>query len=1032
MFAFGPPDVLHLWSADGINGAANSRDGNHDHVTHLSSSPHPTRYASSPASASSALSGPPASPRVLISAAAAASIEPARVALADYEQSLLLAVTAMGRLLVWDARQNMLVGEFQCHGLRRRKSTTARNPQATWRADGLQFAVCWIGYEDTTVDPSSPKALQSEGRVDIFAVEHLQRPVMSLPPPTWTDPMGAEVPTPRQVLISHVRTIVPSPGVPSTLSLCSYRGWLVRGLADGTVVRCSFSTGDHIDTYRVVAAAEPAAPAITSVAVRQRGRLFGLVAQDGSARVAIIPNAERHGTPDVDGTFRPQATATLRVSDARCVSFSPSRPYIAVGCSESNIELFSYSLGDSGSVLHCFVMRSIASPHSVSGVSLSGAPRSTGGVCAITWCPDVVGDCLAAGYDSGALVVWSSSGAKLVQTSVANSAMPQEAPDQSANSNSSPLPTMPRCTLAWGPHGYRLYASATSSMARTIAAQSLLKSCARFSLRPTAPLRMYLQAPDAITALESQAWDPARLSWSRFPLPKVYMERNWPIVAVAASESGAFVALAGTRGLSVLNVRTRKWRIFGSAKQEQSIACCGLFWLGERTVGVVNYDARSRAHSLLAFPHDHLDTSAVLFECPLTGRPVAADLDRSNEVLVIQYSAHAALYKVSRSRPNARPLGLELVASEILTMPVESSTPSTFPVAVSILPFGATRRAGSSVKFPKVLIAEADGRVVVTDTESGDVYPLAFTRRGGVSQMWSWSFPVVGAGGAGTALGWPSAVQHMVWFVDAEHALHVWVPALDANGDLVGQCGGVPHDPEVYPLGIHPVTGVSVALSAVNGQVIRSVADWVPIVRCSELRTHIRPCFQGLLMWLLRAERSSLARQAVAAAVTRSVGIALIPEALEALLYESLEVAYAAWRNKVRAGPELDLLSSAVSLLGCCPFYTFVAVVMNCARKVDSSRWPVLFRHAGRPEDLFAQCMEVQGEEDGALLHVAAGLLTLMDDQTVDSFELRVNTLMTRCQEAGNLKLRDEVLTWASKFVEVNGSVTVDAEGMLR
>lgn len=72
-----------------------------------------------------------------------------------------------------------------------------------------------------------------------------------------------------------------------------------------------------------------------------------------------------------------------------------------------------------------------------------------------------------------------------------------------------------------------------------------------------------------------------------------YISQNWPILHVAASKDGMYLAVAGLHGLIIYDIKLNKWRLFGDITQEQKIQCRGLLWMGKIVV-VCNYDASSK------------------------------------------------------------------------------------------------------------------------------------------------------------------------------------------------------------------------------------------------------------------------------------------------------------------------------------------------------------------------------------------------------------------------------------------------------
>jgi hypothetical protein len=67
-----------------------------------------------------------------------------------------------------------------------------------------------------------------------------------------------------------------------------------------------------------------------------------------------------------------------------------------------------------------------------------------------------------------------------------------------------------------------------------------------------------------------------------------YSSQNWPVLHVVASDDGMYLAVAGSHGLVLYDLRNKRWRFFGDVTQEQKIQCKGLLWLGKIVI-VCNY-----------------------------------------------------------------------------------------------------------------------------------------------------------------------------------------------------------------------------------------------------------------------------------------------------------------------------------------------------------------------------------------------------------------------------------------------------------
>ena len=78
-----------------------------------------------------------------------------------------------------------------------------------------------------------------------------------------------------------------------------------------------------------------------------------------------------------------------------------------------------------------------------------------------------------------------------------------------------------------------------------------------------------------------------------------YSSQNWPVLHVVASDDGMYLAVAGSHGLVLYDLRNKRWRFFGDVTQEQKIQCKGLLWLGKIVI-VCNYVESS--NTLVSLP----------------------------------------------------------------------------------------------------------------------------------------------------------------------------------------------------------------------------------------------------------------------------------------------------------------------------------------------------------------------------------------------------------------------------------------------
>ncbi len=895
-------------------------------------------------------------------------------------------VARIPQISLWNSRTKVLIGKTDI-GI----GFEPNDCQLAWRTNGTHIAALWTSVSKDKI---------TSRRLQIFQFELSSTSMFDLPHSDWWEDFGllsieslAKFASLKQIQLSPENDKWASENI---LSLSTSRNWLVCGTSKGTIARLSWQ-GELVDEFSLSMEGlfveedigRPLQEQNTSkldnekliicMAAKVRGRLYGYVTGSGSCYLAILPNSERPGTLNSDGLFSPLGIARLHGSQSKVISISEGRPYVAVGLMDGSVDIHGVSVftTEHGTV---------AIEHTRLRTLHCQAPSSCY-VSSIVWCPDNPSDCLCVGYvekdasfDSKNILstyhnldsarhysVWSSGGICLSSAVGGGKA------------------------VAWGPQGYTLfYSSSSNNPQSTIFAQEFAKCCGSSlsPLRTSAWLRTFMQTTDSIHVLRGHDWDPDVLSWMRFEIPRVYLNRNWPIISVAVNPIGNAFVIAGIRGCAIYSLRLKRWRIFGSIQQEQSIIGANVFWINNKVFGIVHADIASRSYILLCYPSDHLDNSSLLCQVKLPGRPVAADIDSTESTLVMQIHGISRPYvyriKYQDVSVNTRQLlEINLIpnssdgsathgtnasssagvdGSDMYNSNDSQETPRSLgTISLIALPFGGSRRAGEPIKFPRCVTLDAIGRVHLVDTESGTRTKVTGISEKSTYQIWSYTWrhlqqdwyvitnpnrssnlsQQVGqnqTASASSARGsgrisprsfehtakiesrsssmqslnefedgsprvsskrimsqnyhhdWPTGVRHALWVVDREYGVRLWLPALDEMAETLDNHGVVALDEEVYPLGVHPRLGVLMAISSVPGAAIQSQVCGPfasNALRCSEIRTHIRPCLQGLLMWLVRARRTDIAKDIVSLAA--SYHFPLFPEALESLLHEALE-----------------------------------------------------------------------------------------------------------------------------------------------
>lgn len=519
-------------------------------------------------------------------------------------------------------------------------------------------------------------------------------------------------------------------------------------------------------------------------------------------------------------------------------------------------------------------------------------------------------------------------------------------------------------------------------------------------------------------------------SWQHLLIPHDYLWRNWPPTCVAVSPDASHVAVAGEHGVAICQVRTQRWRVFGDDDQGPRIRCSCLVWVGKALVignEHVSESSRSgveRTHELLFYLRDQAESSTLQTRRSLPSRPVLSDVRADGYLLVICEDARVFLFKMTdhynKSRFDVREIYTLLLPTresglmyrqDDITRVDDTSSQSKRPrpapgggiTEAKIFPPLMHTRSPGEAEAPvptHIMLLRSTGSLILLDTElMVSTALLRYVER-------FWYTPV-------DCTPFDIMTHRPVWWAYGDDGLHVYFQD-ESQDDMDGFDGELSPriavrrkkvdveqwfelDAEVYPLAIMSKYGM--VLGATQGLVVNNVdLDGAPVpshtIQVKRLPT-LHTLLRHLLMRPVSDERLALQ------VALKCVGQPQFVDSLEWLLYEavlehddengsdkknnSLSLEYRQRLRTARAAaaqgfPESPRRQRAGS--GLFPrvirllkyFGEYEDVVVRCARKLDSKRWPLLFSLAGEPAALLEQCF-VSGR-----LRTAACLLVILQE----------------------------------------------------
>ncbi|GJU72336.1 Rab6A-GEF complex partner protein 1-like protein [Tanacetum coccineum] len=707
----------------------------------------------------------------------------------------------------------------------------------------------------------------------------------------------------------------------------------------------------------------PRKSAITYLEFSLPLRLLFVLFSDGQL---VVCSVSKRGLKQAD-SIKPEYW--LGSDDAVCVSVSPDQQILAVGTRKGVIEL--YEISEPVSLIR-----------SVSLHDWGYSMDDTGAVSCIAWTPD--SSAFAVGWKLRGLTVWSISGCRLMSTirQIGLNSVSSPGIKQSPDGNYEPLMSG-TSFMEWDEYGYRLYAVEAGSSER-ILAFSFGKCCLNRGVSGKTHVRQVIYGEDRLLVVQSEDTDELKLM--HLNLPVSYISQNWPVLHVAASEDGMYLAVAGLHGLILYDIRLNRWRFFGDVTQEQKIQCTGLLWMGKIVV-VCNYIESSNTYELLFYPRYHLDKSSLLYQKPLLAQPMVMDV--YNDYLLVTYhpfDVHIYHVKVSGDlTPSSTP---DIQLSTVRELSI--MTAKCHPAAMRFIPDQlesdpSNKDTTSSPDFLekepiRCLILRANGELSLLDLIDGrereltnsielfwvtcgrsmdktnlieEVSWLDYGHRGMQSKAWiKWLTPLpLETEAKGSILTPCKAGGPFLPLIEREAAslplVGVWYPSSDVDPykqeEFLQLDPELEFDREVYPLGLLPNAGIVVGITQ---RLSFSACTEFP---CFEPSPQSQTILHCLLRHLLQRDKSEEALQLARLSEEKPH----FSHCLEWLLFTVFEAEISS-QNATRDRP--SLLEKTCDLIKKFPEY--FDVVVSVARKTDGRHWADLFSAAGRTTELFEECFQ--------------------------------------------------------------------------
>ncbi|XP_037044247.1 guanine nucleotide exchange factor subunit Rich [Bradysia coprophila] len=438
--------------------------------------------------------------------------------------------------------------------------------------------------------------------------------------------------------------------------------------------------------------------------------------------------------------------------------------------------------------------------------------------------------------------------------------------------------------------------------------------------------------------------------WIVLQLPIAYLATNWPIRYSAIDASGMNIAVAGRTGLAMYSMALRKWKLFGNETQEKDfIVTGGILWWDDFVI-MGCYSLIQQSDELRLYPKEcKLDNRFA--RVILMGAPVMLINLFKDQLVVFTADGYVTIFAMTKYDAQ----NVDLVKLHIYDIRGLCIHPACI-ISVTMTNLkneSGSRASQGNILQPETIVLNVSGRVLMVNREIN----------GNASEQLS-----------STCLAscveclWLSNsdklhLRESLWLYCGGHGMRVWLPVFPREGEsghgshrhtFMSKRIMLSFTLRVYPLAI--LFEDAIILGVEN--------DTVLYTSDSSLHFSLPFCFlertsQVYLHQILRQLiRRNLGYNAWE--IARScTNLPYFPHSLELLLHEVLE------EEATSKEPIPDaLLPSVLEFIQEFPVY--LQTVVQCARKTEIALWPYLFATAGKPKELFQQCLATKQLETAA------------------------------------------------------------------
>ncbi|ODQ67841.1 RIC1-domain-containing protein [Nadsonia fulvescens var. elongata DSM 6958] len=466
------------------------------------------------------------------------------------------------------------------------------------------------------------------------------------------------------------------------------------------------------------------------------------------------------------------------------------------------------------------------------------------------------------------------------------------------------------------------------------------------------------------------------LSWQIISVPASYIAENWPVKAVASSNDGNYIAVAGIRGLTHFSLYSGRWKMFVDDQMDREFTIkANMIWYGSILIAAVETE---KTHEIRMYSRDlDLDTNNTLYFQEFPASILYMSLIHDS---LLVYTVSNILYHF-RIKSSSKSVDLvfqsEISFSDLIYSPARVRS-------IHCLPKPHDEIRSFMLDESNVLFL-VDGMLVLLRPVIGEDDP---------NQQIQYSRHILH--------------DHIEYFSVSSHKNFkncIW--AFDGKDMLIYFNDGSNYSPkpcrlnlEVYPLTTLIDKGI---IMGVDTELIQNRSSGI---RYFEYETSTSLIIHYILEYYLREDKFDEAL-ALANDYKR---LKYFNHSLEILLFRIVES-----EQENNLLPESSLIIRAVKLIELFPQY--LDIIAGCARKIEVSYWRLLFSCIGEPKLLFQRCIDT-----GKLKTAGKYLLILNTLDQLDSSMEDTILLFSKAVESGDWDLCKEL----SRFL-----IAIDSEGSI-